>query len=134
MPPVFLRLSALVSRFWIKFKSFLKNLFKICEDFTIIETCITDAEDPVLFLVQENFDDQTQALHGIGCRPSRSYVIKCLKLGGFKYVYEPKKLPDHKEFKYKLVNDYNWLKDGSLIRSIFIASHNEILNDRLREV
>jgi len=112
---------------------FLKTAYKICNEMMLIETCITDADDCILRLVPEDEADVTQAVHAIGCRPSSSYVITCLRMSGFKYIYTPTELPNHVEFRYQRSNDFSYLKKGRLIRDIFIASHREIVNSKLRQ-
>jgi SAM-dependent methyltransferase len=112
---------------------FIKKAQKICNEMMLVETCIADANDCILQLVPEDGDTITQALHAIGCRPSSSYVITCLKLSGFKYIYTPTELPNHVEFSYQRSNDLSYLKKGRLIRDIFIASHQEINNSKLRQ-
>ncbi|MGA7750585.1 MAG: methyltransferase domain-containing protein [Gallionella sp.] len=110
---------------------FIKNASKICKEMMIIETCIMDAADPVVRLVPEDQQNATQALHTMGCRPSPSYVNTCLKLSGFEYIYKPAILPAHTQFDYKLSNDYSYLKQGRLIRDIFIASRIKIATNLL---
>jgi 2-polyprenyl-3-methyl-5-hydroxy-6-metoxy-1,4-benzoquinol methylase len=112
---------------------FIKNAYKICNEMMIIETCITDADDLILRLIPENQTDLSQALHAIGCRPSPSYIITCLKLCGFKYIYTPIELPNHVQFRYQRSNDFSYLKKGHLIRGIFVASHQEIVNEKLQQ-
>ena len=111
---------------------FIKNASKICKEMMIIETCIMDATDPVVRLVPEDQQNATQALHPMGCRPSSAYVNTCLKLSGFEFIYKPVNLPVHTQFNYKLENDYSHLKQGHLIRDIFIASRIEISSNLLR--
>lgn len=113
---------------------FIKNASKMCKELMFIETCITDAIDPVVRLVAEDQKNVTQALQPYGCRPSSSYVIVSLKKSGFKYVYRPTSLPLHPQFEYKLKNDYSYIKKGNLIRDIFVASHSALTNPMLRAV
>lgn len=110
----------------------IKNAAKICKEIMIIETCITDAIDPVLRLVDEPQSDVTQAVCGVGCRPSPAYVIRCLKLAGFEFIYSPVELPDHEQFRYKKSNDFSHQKKNTLIRDIFIASRRKIESGKLR--
>jgi len=112
---------------------FIKRISKICKEMLIIETCITDALDPILYLVKESQADASQALYGVGSRPSPSYITTCLKLAGFSYIYVPRELPNHKQFRYRMVNDHSHLKNGGPIRNIFIASHKDLANDELRQ-
>lgn len=111
---------------------FIKKAYNICKEVMVIETCIIDSELPEVLLVEEDQTNETQALQQFGCRPSPSYVIACLKLSGFKYVYQPTNLPDHFQFKYKRKNNHSYIRNGHLIRDIFIASHEVIENDNLR--
>lgn len=111
---------------------FIKNASKICKEMMIIETCIMDAVDPMVRLVPEDQQNATQALHPMGCRPSPSYVAMVLKISGFEFVYKPVALPEHSQFSYRLVDDYSHLKQGHLIRDIFVASRTRISTDLLR--
>lgn len=113
---------------------FIKNASKICNEMMIIETCIMDATEPVVRLVPEDQQNATQALHPMGCRPSPSYVNACLRLSRFEYIYKPVVLPAHPQFHYKLNNDYSYMKQGHLIRDIFIASRVRIPSNRIRPI
>lgn len=111
--------------------AFINNAFKICREMLILETCIMDAKEPVVRLVEEDQDNASQALYGFGSRPSPSYVIASLKIAGFRFVYTPLVLPKHKQFQYKQIDDYSHLRNGSLMRGIFIASNEAIQNNQL---
>jgi SAM-dependent methyltransferase len=113
---------------------FIKNASKICGEMMIIETCIMDATDPMVRLVPEDSRNATQSLRPMGCRPSPSYVNTILEESGFEFIYKPVTLPAHPQFKYKLTNDYSYLKQGHLIRDIFIASRIKISTDLLRPI
>jgi SAM-dependent methyltransferase len=110
---------------------FLKKVYQICEEKLIISTCVTDADAPILRLVLEDRANPTQALHGMGCRPSPSYIIACLRACGFKYIYQPSILPNHIEYQYQRLNDLSYLRNGKLMRGIFIASNLELKNSKL---
>lgn len=93
----------------------------------LLETCVSPDHLPVdVYYLKENQKDHTQAVSGIGCRPSRKWVENELKKN-YKFVYYPKTQPDHLEFPL------NWdnRPEKSLIRAIFIASHVEIFNSNL---
>lgn len=112
----------------------LKNVYKLCKSIAIVETCITDADEPILRLVQEDQNDPTQALAGIGCRPSPAYIIECLRMSGFNYIYEPQLLPNHPEFRYQRKNDITYLRNGKLMRGIYIAAHDAIENSHFKRL
>jgi len=114
--------------------SLIQNAARACSEFMIIETCITDADDPILRLVGEDMGNETQALHGFGCRPSPSYITTCLELSGFQYIYVPLFLPRHSQFQYSRENDFSYIKNKENIRDIFIGSHRKMHNSNLRQV
>lgn len=111
---------------------FIENASKICKETMIIETCIMDADEPIVRLVPEDQNNVTQSLHPMGCRPSISYVEACLRANGFDFVYKPILPPKHPQFEYKLANDYSHLRQGHLIRAIFIASRTQISSNSIR--
>lgn len=113
---------------------FIKRAYAMCNEMMIVETCLTDAADPLVRLVKENASDVTQALSSIGSRPSPSYVTTCLRASGFPYVYVPTSLPKHPQYEYKLSNDLSYTKKGRLIRGIFIASKQAVIHDQLKLV
>lgn len=93
----------------------------------LLETCVSPDHCPVdVYSLKENHNDLTQAVSGIGCRPSRKWVENELKKY-FEFVYYPKTQPDFLEFPL----DWNNQPENSLIRAIFIASHIEIINSNL---
>jgi len=110
---------------------FIKKAYMVCNDMMIIETCVLDSERPEVILVEEDQSSETQTLHRFGCRPSPGYIINCIQLAGFKHIYLPKKMPEHIEFQYKKSNDHSYIKNGNLIRGIYIASNREINSDAI---
>jgi SAM-dependent methyltransferase len=106
--------------------SFIRRVSRICNEWLIIETCISDSTEPILRLVPEENANYSQAIHAMGCRPSSAYVIFCLKLAGFENVYVTSTLPDHPQFRYKNRNDGSYLRGGNLMRNIFVASRTSI--------
>lgn len=108
----------------------LKNISRICDDLLILETCITDQEGQ-FFNTVEDSPAANQALNGQGCRPTPGFIITSLRGYGFSNVYVPKKAPDHPDFQFKYQNDGSMLKNGRLIRQIFIASRPQLANHNL---
>jgi hypothetical protein len=93
----------------------------------LLETCVSPDHLPVnVYYIKENHKNITQAVSGIGCRPSRKWIENELKKN-YEFVYYPKTQPDHLEFPL----NWNNLPEKSLIRAIFIASHAEINNSNL---
>ena len=112
---------------------FLHNAAAICRELMIVETCITDSEDRVVFLVDDP-DDPTMALNRVASRPSPTYVVTALRLSGFEHVYSPRALPRHKDFQYERRNDSSHLRDDNVMRDIFVASRRELKLPSLRPV
>lgn len=111
----------------------LEKLGRICTEILLLESCITDYSEPLNLWVSES-REFNQALHGIGSRPTPSYLITSLHKAGFSYVYFPKKRPKHEDFIFKYQNNMSFSKDGHVIRQIFVASKNEIINNNLQLV
>lgn len=112
---------------------FLKRAAAICRDFAVIETCIMDAPEPLLRLIHDRLDD-TQSLHGLGCRPSPHYMRLALLVAGFRHVYVPRSAPEHPEFAYEWLGDGSHLRHGQAMRQIYVASRSEMVNERLHKI
>jgi Methyltransferase domain len=102
---------------------FLQSLGSKC-DLLLLETCVShDLREDGEYIVRENSQDPTQAISGLGCRPTRRWVYNVLR-GSFRHVYFPRTQPAHPEFPV------NWgieLEDRSkLIRAVFIASQTDL--------
>lgn len=110
---------------------FLHRAAGICEELMILETCVTDAEAPVVFLVRDP-NDPTMALHTVASRPSPSYIALALRRAGLPHVYSPTRLPAHEDFRYARRNDLSYFRDGRPLRDVFVASRTPLHNDALR--
>lgn len=113
--------------------AFLGRAATICRELMIVETCITDSEERVLFLVDDP-DDPTMSLSRVASRPSPAYVVASLRLSGFEHVYSPVRLPRHKDFEYERRNDMSHLRDGNAMRDVFVASRAALELPELRPV
>jgi SAM-dependent methyltransferase len=110
---------------------FLLRAAKMAGELLVLETCIADAEEAVVFLVQDP-DDPTMALRAIASRPSPAYVAAALRSGGLEHVYSPRSLPDHPDFRYRRLNDLSYFRDGHALRSVFVASRTPLDDPGLR--
>jgi SAM-dependent methyltransferase len=111
---------------------FIRRAGAICRNWLILETCIMDSESLVVQLVSEDDANHSQALHAMGCRPSSAYVAFGLKTAGLEHVYVTNSLPSHAQFRYRLENDCSYVKNGNLMRNIFVASRSSIDSPMLR--
>jgi hypothetical protein len=97
-------------------------------DILLLETCVSlDSLPEGEHLAEEDIDNPTQAVSGIGCRPTRLWIYNKLK-ELYPYVYMPKTQPDHHQFPA------NWdgLKEiNGYIRAVFVASKYELVSSQL---
>lgn len=94
----------------------------------IMETCVSFGSEVAVNLCDEDQQVVSQALAGVGCRPTRSWVVGELRKH-FKFVYLPSTQPAHAEFPTDWRNAAAHKAPYS--RAIFIASHDPIDNPTL---
>lgn len=107
----------------------LRNMAVVCDDLLLVETVITDADQPVLQLADETLSN-TQALRGIAHRPSPAYVALALNRIGFDHVYTPLEAPEHPDYRFDAKGDFAFSRDGYLLRQIFVASRQRLDDGR----
>lgn len=103
----------------------LRNMFEICDDLLLIETHLCDSRTPVLRLEDEP-SIVNQALRGFAHRPSQSYLAIALNRIGFDYVYSPSDPPAHEDFQFAWLDNLETMRDGALLRGVFVASKREL--------
>ena len=67
-----------------------------------------------------------QAVEGIGSRPSPAWVTQALNRIGFDHVYGPTQPPDHPDFRFEWKNNLEDLRDGHLLRCVFVGSRSPL--------
>ena len=95
-----------------------------CGDLLLLETCVSFGVEAAVNPVGEDATDPSQSVRGLGCRPTRRWVIEVLR-SEFAHVYVPMTQPWHQEFPL------DWSQpvlSGRLMRAIFIASRRPIEN------
>lgn len=108
----------------------LRNLANLTSEILLLETCVSYGEGSIINTVQECQDDPTQALNGMGCRPTRSWILSCLK-SLFPFAYITRTQPWHIEFPLNW--DVNPSANATLSRAVFVASRSELLLNSLTE-
>ena len=111
----------------------LRNMASVCGGLLLLETMVCDHVLPVL-RVEDESDAFDEALKGVGCRPSPSYVVLALNRIGFPFIYAPKKPPRHKDFQFMWKNNLDWWREGHPLRCIFVASKDELRNPHLTDL
>lgn len=107
----------------------LENLASLCAEMLLLETCVSFGSEDLINLTGETMNDQTQALGGTGCRPTRVWIFKTLK-DLFPFVYLTKKQPWHEEFPTDWTTPAE-SNGGRLSRAVFIASRLPLCNPSL---
>lgn len=99
----------------------LRRFSVICRRMLILETMICDASEPLAVLVDET-KAASQAMDGLGSRPSPSFIALALNRVGFDYVYGAAEVPDHPEFQFDWKNNHDTTRDGVPLRCVIVAS------------
>ncbi len=108
----------------------LRNMASVCEGLLLLETMVCDHPLPVLRL-DEEAAAFNQALFGLGCRPSPSYLSLALNRVGFQFVYTPTVPPEHQDFRFEWKRNLDWWRDGHPLRATFVASRTALQNAQL---
>jgi hypothetical protein len=67
-----------------------------------------------------------QTLRGLAHRPSPTYLAIALNRTGFDYVYGATNPPDHPDYRFSWLNNLETVRDGALLRGIFVASRSAL--------
>jgi SAM-dependent methyltransferase len=108
-------------------KRALKILANVCDDLILLETCVALGNSSEIQFVEEP-RERNQAVSGIGCRPTRAWVMEHLR-AFFGHAYITKTQPRHRDF----VLDWNQPPIQPLYRSVFVGSKHALTNPNLTE-
>jgi SAM-dependent methyltransferase len=108
----------------------LRRLTSVCRGQLVLETIVCDAEGEIMLLADEE-GSANQALAGLGCRPSPSFVAMALNRLGFRYVYGTTRPPQHPDFQFEWRNTLDSHRDGANLRCMFVASRTPVTCDHL---
>jgi SAM-dependent methyltransferase len=98
-----------------------------CRDLLLLETCVSVGAHEAINPKPELADVPSQAVSGMGCRPTRPWIFARLS-ELFPHVYVPRTQPAHEEFPL------DWTiapKPGRETRAVFIASRQPLSNPLL---
>jgi hypothetical protein len=79
-----------------------------------------------LMLIADETKTVNQALGGIGCRPSPSFVALALNRIGFRYIYSPIIVPDHPDLRFEWRDSMESSRDGHNLRCVFVATRRAL--------
>jgi hypothetical protein len=95
----------------------------------LLETCVSPGLDEQINTVEEDARNPSQSAHGLGCRPTRPWVLSRLRQH-FEHAYLTTTQPWHPEFPL----DWDVGFDPSVLtRSVFVASRDPLANATLTE-
>ncbi|HEX3151783.1 MAG TPA: methyltransferase domain-containing protein [Gemmataceae bacterium] len=97
------------------------------DQYLFLETCVSFGDGETINPTPEDMANPTQAISGVGCRPTRPWLLRALK-SRFEHVYVPQTQPNHEEFPT------DWSVPGPvglLARAVFVCSRTELANDLL---
>lgn len=106
----------------------IEFMARSCQKMLLLETCVSFGEEQAINLYKEVADFPSQAISSSGCRPTRKWVYNQLKQY-FEFVYMPITQPNHEQFPI----DWTLSSSKTLVRSVFIASRQELNNLLLLE-
>jgi len=108
----------------------LRNIASICKKLLIIETMVCDSSKPMM-IIEDETKTFSQALQGIGCRPSPGFITMVLNRIGFRHIYGVNIPPNHEDFLFEWKDNMDTTRDRHNLRCIFIASHEPLNNKNL---
>ena len=103
----------------------LRRIESVCSDLLVLETIVCDSSRPLMILVDED-RSANQALAGLACRPSPSFVAMALNRVGFPFVYGARTPPSHEDFQVDWRDDMSYSRDGHNLRCIMVASRRRL--------
>jgi len=95
----------------------------------LLETCVSYGADEAVHPTPENRANPSQAVSGMGCRPTRGWIWGQLERW-FEHVYLPRTQPNHEQFPVDWARAGAANRDG-LTRAVFVASRRPIENEAL---
>lgn len=103
----------------------LGRMAEVCQGQILLETCVALGQYSEIHFLKD-FVSNNQALSGIGCRPTLSWVLEKLR-NYWGYSYITRSQPDHPDFPI----DWDLLETRLLYRAVFIGSKTPLDNPEL---
>jgi SAM-dependent methyltransferase len=106
-------------------ESALRRLSQICRGQLLLETCVALGKYDEVVLLRD-YSGNNQAVSGIGCRPTRLWVMTRLRRF-FGHAYVTRTQPDHPDFP----TDWDLPPTQLIYRSVFVGSKVPLGCDQL---
>lgn len=111
----------------------LRRMAGRAKQMLILDTIVADHAAPLVLMAEETAT-ASQALRGVGCRPTPSFVALALREAGMSHVYAPTTMAAHPDFRFSWRNDLAWSRNGHLLRCMFVASRAPLAGPALAEL
>jgi SAM-dependent methyltransferase len=108
----------------------LRRFNAMCRSLLILETMVCDSSRSLSVLADET-KAASQAMQGLGCRPSPAFVTVALNRAGFRCIYAAAVPPRHPDFQFVWRDDLDTSRDGHPLRCIFVASRSRLVQPSL---
>jgi SAM-dependent methyltransferase len=109
----------------------MEYMARHCCSLLLLETCVSFGDDEQLRPCSEDKVHVSQAVSGVGCRPTRRWVVSRLK-ARFPFVYMPLTQPYHEQFPV------DWKEPSThkapFSRAVFVASRAKLANPLVEEI
>lgn len=103
----------------------LNEMRRVCTGKILLETAVALGKYPECHLLQDP-PSHNQAVRGLGCRPTRAWVLKVLR-ETFGFSYTTATQPDYPDFQ----TDWRVVETRMLYRAIFVGSTSPLDHARL---
>jgi len=103
----------------------LRRFHAMCRGVLVLETMTCDSSRPVAVLVDES-KAVSQAMQGLGSRPSPAFLTLALNRVGFRYVYGARVPPQHPDFQFEFRDDLSITRNDIPMRCVMVASHTAL--------
>ena len=99
----------------------IRNFVAVCDGVLLLETITLDHELPLVQLADEPAQ-ANQAVDGLACRPTPSWIALALERTGMGMVYATTSDPAYRDFGAPARGDLQWQRDGANLRRVFVAA------------
>ena len=103
----------------------LRNMVAVCDGMLLLETITLDHELPLVELADEPAQ-ANQAVDGLACRPTPSWIALTLERCGLGMVYGTTSDPAFRDFGAPAQGDLRWQRDDANLRRIFVAARDPL--------
>jgi hypothetical protein len=105
----------------------IQQMASCCSGLLLLETAVSFGEDSRNYTIREDRTNPSQAMSGIGSRPTRVWLYNELEKH-FEFVYIPVTQPNHEEFPVDWSAEKGEAREA---RSVFICSRSGLDNNAM---